>query len=65
MESNRVWVDVVGEEEVTYVSALEEGLPSTPPSLQHGAFIISINHQLIHRIFILPFIRVILCLKQF
>jgi hypothetical protein len=64
MESNRVWIDVVGEEEVNYVSALEEDLPATPPALQHEAFIISINHQLIHRIFILPFIRVILCIDR-
>jgi len=55
MESNRVWNDVVGEEEVNYVSVFEEDLPATPPSLQHEAFIISINHQLIHRIFIPPF----------
>ncbi len=41
MESNRVWVDVVGEEEVNYVSALEEDLPATPPALQHEAFIIN------------------------
>jgi len=34
---------------VNYVSALEEDLPATPPALQHEAFIISINHQLIHR----------------
>ena len=41
MESNRVWIDVVGEEEVNYVSALEEDLPATPPALQHEAFIIN------------------------
>ena len=64
MESNRVWIDVVGEEEVNYVSAIEEDLPATPPALQHEAFIISINHQLIHRIFIPPFIRVILCIDR-
>jgi hypothetical protein len=64
VESNRVWTDVIGEEEVTYVSTHEGGLPTTPPALQHGAFIINLNHQLIHRIFILPFIRVILCIDR-
>jgi len=37
----RVWTDVIGEEEVTYVSTHEGGLPTTPPALQHGAFIIN------------------------
>jgi hypothetical protein len=40
MESNRVWADVVGEEEVNYVRVSKRiYLPATPPALQHEAFI--------------------------